>query len=166
MPRGPDVDAVVEVPGRGPTGRPVLVVFTSSACEQCQRIEPGLKRIFGLYGPQADNGHQLDVVAVLTDKDVNGRTEHARKLGPWARTDLVALMQDWNVPGTPFAVALDADHRVKGAQVVNSQMDMEALTVEKLGVLFIPHEERGEHAFPLEVEEVAPAELQTREVVR
>ncbi len=150
--RGPEVETTVDVPGRKPTGRPALVVFTSSACEQCQALEPGFKRIHALYGPDADNGHQLDLVAVLTDRDANGRAEHARELGPWARTDLIALMQDWKVPGTPFAVALDGEHRVKGAQVVNTQMEIEALAVETLGVLFIPREERGEHAFPIEVQ--------------
>lgn len=166
VPSGPAVETVVDVPGRRLTGRPALVVFTSSACEQCKRIEPGLTRMQGLYGPDAENGHQLDLVAVLTDKDVNGRADHARKLGAWARTDLVALMQDWNVPGTPFAVALDAEQRVKGAQVVNSQMDMEVLVVERLGVLFIPHEERGEHAFPVEAEQPDPGRPPTLDVVR
>lgn len=149
---GPEVEITVDVPGRKPTGRPALVVFTSSACEQCKALEPGLQRIFGLYGPDADSGHQLDLVAVLTDPEANGRANHARELGTWARTDLIALMQEWNVPGTPFAVALDAEHRVKGAQIVNTQMDMEVLAVETLGVLFIPQEERGEHTFPLEVQ--------------
>jgi thiol-disulfide isomerase/thioredoxin len=152
--RGPEVDTTVEVPGHKPAGRPALVLFTSSACEQCKALEPGLQRIHALYGPDADNGHQLDLVAVLTDRDANGRADHARELGTWARTDLIALMQDWKVPGTPFAVALDAEHRVKGAQVVNGQMDVEVLAVETLGVLFIPREDRGEHAFPLEVEQI------------
>jgi hypothetical protein len=161
---GPGIETVVDVPGREPTGRPALVVFTSAACEQCKALEPGLKRMFGLYGPHAENGHQLDLVAVLTDRDANARATHANELGSWARTDLIALMQDWKVPGTPFAVALDAEHHVKGVQVVNTQMDMEVLSVEKLGILFIPQDERGEYSFPLDVQRVPDRGVNAAEV--
>lgn len=146
---GPKAGVAVEIPGREPTGRPALVVFTSSACEQCKALEPGLQRIHAVYGPDAENGHQLDIVAVLTDRNANGRAEHARELGRFARVDLIALMQDWDIPGTPFAVALDAEHRVKGAEVVNTRMQLEMLAVQKLEILWVepaepePVEDRG-----------------------
>lgn len=145
-PSGPKTGTVVEIPGREPTGRPALVVFTSSGCEQCKVLEPGLRQIHVLYGPGAEDGHQLDLVTVLADRNLDSRAEHARELGSFARTDLIALMQDWDVPGTPFAVALDPEHRVKGAEVVNTQMQLEMLAVEKLGILFVPPEARGDAA--------------------
>lgn len=151
---GPELGTSVEIPGVDDRVRPALVVFTSSLCEQCRILEPGLQQIHSLYGPDAHDGHQLDLVAVLTDANPTGRAEHARELGGFARTDLIALMQDWSVPGTPFAVALDSDHRVRGAEVVNSQLQLEMLAVEKLGVLFVPPEERADEARVPDVHQV------------
>lgn len=134
--RGPKFGEVVEVPGRERNGRPVLVVFTSADCEQCQKIAPTLKRMAAVYGPEGEDGHQLDVVAVLTDGDLNRRRQHAAELGDFARTDLVALMQDWDVPGTPFAVALDAAHRVKRSAILGGKTQLEMLPVESLGIIW------------------------------
>lgn len=164
---GPRVGTLAAIPGREQAARPALVVFTSSECEQCRALVPGLRQIHALYGPAADNGHQLDLVAVLTDRDLDRRTEHARELGSFARPDLIALMQDWNVPGTPFAVALDAKQHVKGAEVASNQVQLEMLAVEKLGVLFIPAEERPEAAdVALDVHLAGGDRSHTQEVVR
>lgn len=141
---GPPRGAVVDVPGHEPAGRPTLVVFTSSECEQCRVLVSGLQQLDALYGPDAEEGHQLDLVAALTDRDVTSREEHARELGSFARTDMLSLMQDWDIPGTPFAVALTGEHRVEAAEVVNGQLHLEMLAVEKLGVLFVPREDDGQ----------------------
>lgn len=156
-PAGPRVGTVVDVPGRDRPGRPALVVFTSSECEECKGLEPGLQRIHAVYGPGATAGYQLDLVAVLTDRGANSRAEHARGLGSFARTDLVGLMQDWDVPGTPFAVALDAGQRVKGAEVVNTRMQLEMLAVQKLGILYVEPSEpqRAEDEVVLAIQPVA-----------
>lgn len=143
---GPKIGDVVDVPGREPAGRPALVVFTSSHCEQCKALEPALQRIHAVYGPGADDGHQLDLIAVLSDSSANRREELARELGSFARTDLISLMQDWDIPGTPFAVALDDEHRVKGAEVVNTWMHLEMLAVEKLGILWVEPSESEQAA--------------------
>lgn len=163
---GPKADTVVDLPGGQRTGRPALVVFTSSACEQCKALEPGLQQIQAVYGPDAAEGHQLDLIAVLTDRNLDSRREHARELGTFARADLIALMQDWDVPGTPFAVALDAQHRVKGAEVVNTQVQLEMLVVEKLGILFVPPEERSDDAISLEIRPARRDGSQPTEVLR
>jgi hypothetical protein len=136
VPAGPKIGTVVEVPGREQTRRPLLVVFTSATCERCKAIAPGLQRMNAIYGVHGEDGHQLDVIAVLTDRDANGRAEYARELGSFARMDLIALMQDWNVPGTPFAVALDDNLRVKAAEVVNTRLQLEMLAVQKLGIVW------------------------------
>ena len=78
VPAGPKAGATAEIPGRDRTGHPALVVFTSSECEQCRVLLPGLRRIHELYGPGATAGHQLDLIAVLTDRNVGARAEHAR----------------------------------------------------------------------------------------
>ena len=156
VPTGPKAGAMAEIPGRDRSGYPALVVFTSSECEQCRALSPGLRRIHELYGSRATAGHQLDLIAVLTDRNVGARAEHARELGGFARTDLVALMQDWDVPGTPFAVALDSGMRVRGAEVVNSQTDLEMLAVQRLGIAYVQSSEpeRAENAVALAIHQV------------
>lgn len=156
VPAGPKAGAMAEIPGRDRTGHPALVVFTSSECEQCRVLLPGLRRIHELYGPGATAGHQLDLIAVLTDRNAGSRAEHARELGGFARTDLVALMQDWDVPGTPFAVALDSGMRVRGAEVVSTRTDLEMLAVQKLGIAYVQSSEpeRAENAVELAIQQV------------
>lgn len=138
VPGGPKVGTMVEVPGREPTGRPALVVFTSSACEYCKALVPRLRWMHETYGPGADHGHQLDLIAVGTDGSAELRAEHARELDGFARTDLITLMQDWDIPGTPFAVALDAEQRVKGAEVVNTPDELETLATIGLELQPVP----------------------------
>lgn len=117
---GPPLGMLKSLPGVESTKRPALVLFTSSACPHCKALTPRLRQLYADYGPQAHHGHQLDLVAVVTDQNSPSRSEYARELGSFARTDLIALMQDWDIPGTPFAVALDTEHRVQAADVVNT----------------------------------------------
>lgn len=154
VPAGPKLGTVIDVAGREDNGRPALVVFTSSGCEHCEAIEPALERIHAVYGPDAPNGYQLDLVAVLTDRDATGRQKHAERLGGFARTDLTALMQDWDIPGTPFAVALDSKRRVKGAEVVNGRTQLEMLAVEKLGLVWVASPEATVDASSLAIQHV------------
>jgi hypothetical protein len=153
---GPRVGEIVEVPDREPTGRPLLVLFTSSECERCAMLAPWIQRMHAVYGPEADNGHQLDVLAALTDRNIATRAEHALQLGSFARTDLVALMQEWDVPGTPFAVALDGEDRIQGAEAVNTRMQLEMLAVSKLGIVWVAPPEATVEGGSLLVEHAGP----------
>lgn len=164
-PAGPKLGTVVSVPGRERSGRPGIVIFTSSECQHCEAIEPALTRMHAVYGPGAEHGHQLDVIVVLTDRNPNTRAEHARALGQIARTDLIGMMQDWNVPGTPFAVGLDERNRVKAAEVVNSQTQLEMLAAEKLGIISVATAEATLDATAFFIEHVGNGGSHRTEVV-
>lgn len=111
LPVGPKVGETKELPGQ--TGRPALVLFTSG-CTICESMLPGFRAV------RRDYANQLELFAVVTHKDPRERADYARRLGDFARTDLLGLMQDWEIPGTPYAVALDEDGVVRGAGVINS----------------------------------------------
>jgi thiol-disulfide isomerase/thioredoxin len=133
LPGGPHVGAVKNLPGYE-NGRPALVLFTSPGCPICDTLTPGFRRMHAEYGSQ------LDVVAVVSHPDAQSRAEHARELGTFARTDLPALMQDWDIPGTPYGVALSAGRQVRGAGIVNTLDQLETLAVVALGVEPVPPE--------------------------
>lgn len=99
---------------------------------------PGLRWMNETYGPGARHGQQLDLIAVGTDGSPELRAEHARELDGIMRTDLIALMQDWDIPGTPFAVALDAEQRVKGTAVANTPDELETLATIGLELRAVP----------------------------
>jgi hypothetical protein len=117
---GPDVDRLVEVPGM-PTGRPALVVFASPACTLCRFFETALPAIRANYT-------EIDVVAVVMgSEDALERSAYARRFGKSGRADIPELAKEWNVEGTPFAVGLDADHRVRVRGVANTLDHLESV---------------------------------------
>jgi thiol-disulfide isomerase/thioredoxin len=136
LPVGPKIGEVQELPGYE-RGRPVLVAFVSPDCQQCRSLLPGFRRLQTAYGDQ------LELIAVVSHADAQARTKYAREIGTFARTDLPALMQDWEVPGTPFAVALDASHRVRGTGIVNTLDQLETLAVTALAIA--PASEQPDH---------------------
>jgi len=127
LPAGPKVGARLSLPGY-PKGRPAVVAFVSPDCTQCKSLAPGFGRLHELYRDQ------LDVVAVVAHADPETRTRYAAEIGAFARTDMPALMQDWEIPGTPYAVALDGSRRVKGGGIVNTLDQLETLAVTALAL--------------------------------
>jgi thiol-disulfide isomerase/thioredoxin len=150
IPVGPKVGTVKELPGYE-TGRPALVAFISPDCPQCHSLAPGFRKMYSAYG------HQLELVTVVSHADAHARAEYAREIGSFARTDLPALMQDWEIPGTPFAVALDAERRVRGTGIINTLDQLETLAVTALAVAPNPETSDGNGAggSPQAVESVA-----------
>ncbi len=53
---------------------------------------------------------------------------YAERVGSLARTDLHHLYEAWAVPGTPFAVGLDAENRVVFSGVVNTLDQLETVS--------------------------------------
>lgn len=117
---GPDVDRLVELPGI-PPGRPALVVFASPGCTLCRFFETAVPAIRANY-------REIDVVAVVMGtEDVLERSAYARRFGESGRADIPQLAKDWNVEGTPFAVGLDAEHRVRIRGVANTLDHLESV---------------------------------------
>lgn len=148
---GPRLGVQLNLPGRVDEERPALVVFTSPGCQQCKVVAPFLAGVHAAYGPGCRFRHQLDLIAIVTDQDPIIRQQYVDDLGTFARADLVELMQDWDVPGTPFVVALDANNIVRASELVNSQMQLEMIAVERLGATFVAPEHRDDQPATLQI---------------
>lgn len=118
---GPEVGMIEEFEGFVADSS-ALVLFVAPDCQPCRELEPSFPA-FRRAWPEV----QL-VVAVAHGTDEE-RREHARAVGSFARADLHSLYQRWEIQGTPFAVALDRDHRVRGKGVVNTFDQMEQLAL-------------------------------------
>jgi thiol-disulfide isomerase/thioredoxin len=135
IPAGPKIGSVLPVRG-SELRRPLLVAFVSPECTQCRALLPGFARLVSAYRDQ------LQLIVVVSNADEAARREYAEELGSFARADLAGLYDEWNVPGTPFAVALDAERRVRGSAVVNTLDQLETVAVAALAVMPVPSEER------------------------
>lgn len=117
---GPDRGTVVDIPGTT-IGKPKVVVFIDTGCNICKPLLTAIPTVRREY-PEAE------FVAIVSGDDDVHRASYARQLGDAARLDLAKLLKTWNVPGTPFGVAIDAAGVVSGSGVVNSLDQLEALT--------------------------------------
>jgi hypothetical protein len=106
---------------------PSILVFLNPTCQVCPVVAaalPDLEREFP----------EVEVVPVVVGPATEEKLEYARGLGPRARTDLDGTYESWNVPGTPFAVGVTSDRRVRVAGVVNSFPQLETLVQTVLNV--------------------------------
>lgn len=117
--QGPDVDTLVELPGV-PAGRPALVVFASPTCTLCRYLEAAIPAV------QSNYAEIEVVVAIIGSDDEEQRLRYGRRFGDAGRPDLVSMAKEWNVEGTPFAVGLDAEHRVRVRGVANTLDHLES----------------------------------------
>ena len=136
---GPQVGDIKELPGNR-RKRPALVLFTSPGCALCKELEPGFRKL------HADWAQQVDIVAVVSSENVEEREAYARELGSFARADLASLTKDWEIPGTPYAVALDNGGRVQGAGIVTKSHHLDGLAIASLGLEAVARPEPDRHA--------------------
>jgi hypothetical protein len=108
---GEDAREVLESP-------PGVVLFVSPGCPLCEPIVARLGAFRKSYP-------KLTVVPVVVGADARDRAFSTKVEG--AKPDLDGVYRRWNVPGTPFAVAVGADGRVVARGVVNTVTQMEAL---------------------------------------
>lgn len=116
---GPDLSSFDPRP-EFPPGRARLVLFMAPRCPPCDELRPHLPTLRSAYPA-------LDLIAVVGLADEAARNEYADNLGPIARTDLTVLFEEWRVPGTPFAVALDEAAQPRRAGVVNNLSQLETM---------------------------------------
>jgi hypothetical protein len=123
---GPELGMVVDTTVV-PRGKPAIVLFVSPVCELCKPIVAAL--------PTLRRHHRaLTFVPVVTGDDTARRDRYAQKIFG-ARTDLNHVYEDWEIPGTPFAVAIGAQGRIRSRAVVNNLPQLETLA----GALLAPH---------------------------
>jgi thiol-disulfide isomerase/thioredoxin len=116
---GPPVGQALEFEGLD-VSRPAIVLFLSPDCQICKPLLPAIPALQRNY-------RELGVVTVVTGQDEARRGAYAEQIGESARTDLPELMKDWLIPGTPYAVGLDAGGVVNKSGVVNSLDQLESL---------------------------------------
>ncbi len=103
----------------GPPGAARLVVVLSPGCEPCHRLAPAV-RALDVAG--------LEVVAAVAESaDDSERRSLLEALAARGRPDLADLVDDWKIPGTPFAVRLDTAGVVTAAGPVLDDEDLRAL---------------------------------------
>lgn len=107
---GPPGMSEVTIP-RLATGTPTLAIFMSPGCPYCEDLAPALPGLVTEYQGL------VNVVPIIIGGDQRERVRYAQTLPIPARADLPHLETDWNVPGTPFAVAIDHRSRVRAAYV-------------------------------------------------
>ncbi len=143
---GPARGTVVEIPGV-PGDTPAIVVFVSPTCEVCKPLLPAVPTIDRHYPDVA-------LVTAISGGSRADREAYAARVGPTARPDLHKLYDAWGIPGTPFAVGVDRDRRVRIAGVVNNLDQLEGL-VESL-ILAPPLADEAIIDDPLLVADPAP----------
>lgn len=103
---------------------PGVLVFLSPGCSMCESLIPALRPLAKAYPT-------LTLIAI-PGGDEDERAFYAQKIGDLARPDLFHLYREWDVPGTPFAVGVDASGTVRGTGVVNNLEHLESLVTTTL----------------------------------
>jgi thiol-disulfide isomerase/thioredoxin len=128
---GPTIGSVLELP-RAERGRASVVLFVAPNCTPCKDLLPSVPVVARHY-------RELEFVMVVTGKDEADRLSYGQALdGVSVRPDWHGLYEEWQIPGTPYAVGLDEDGVVRGAGVVNVLDHLEALAEAVLGPLNLP----------------------------
>jgi hypothetical protein len=116
---GPEAGTVVDIDTLSP-GVPAIVLFLAPGCEVCKPIAAALPVMRRTYAG-------LRLLPVVVGDDERAKGAYAAGLNGDARTDLDGLFRDWNVPGTPFAVGVGEDGRVRTSGIVNNLPQLETL---------------------------------------
>ena len=116
---GPEAGTQVTIDSLRP-GVPAVVLFLSPGCDICKPIAVALPAMRRSYAG-------LQLLPVVVGDDDPATHAYAATLGGHARTDLDTLYREWEVPGTPFAVGVGEDGRVKTSGIVNSLPQLETL---------------------------------------
>ena len=97
--------------GGPPSGRPLVVVAVSAGCAACDRLVPALRDI-------AASHPEVDLVVAVAPSP--GAAALRASLGPLADERMWQLLsRHRRVPGTPYAISLDASRRVLAASGVD-----------------------------------------------
>jgi hypothetical protein len=126
MPRdvggGPDPTVSLDLGSLGFAGEGggVVFAFVSPNCQMCE----------ALHGPMttlADRYPSVSVAAVISYGSEEERRLLTQKLEPVARPDLGYLVDEWEIPGTPYVVSTDASGRIRARGVVSTSEQFEMM---------------------------------------
>jgi hypothetical protein len=116
---GPAIGSHVTIPGVELV-KPTLVSFVSPNCGMCEEVGKAIPVV-------AANYPELEVLSIVGGAVGPDRDRYLAMLGRGARTDLTQMLERWEVPGTPFVVAIDADGYVQRSGIVNTLDQLESL---------------------------------------
>lgn len=97
-----------------------LLVFLSTNCPSCRSVEKVLDVV-------AEHYPELTLVPLVLGDLAVQREEYAERLSVRGRADFQDLAIEWSIPGTPYAVGVDAGGYVIHCGIVNSLDQLEAL---------------------------------------
>ncbi len=132
---GPDPGTVVEVADLD-RERPAIILFVSPTCRICSPLLPALPVVQTHYA-------ELQLIAAVIGGDASSRWDYAQGIGDAARLDLGELETEWEVPGTPYAVAVGRDGRVLAKGVANSLDHLEQLAEVVVAAPIVESESDG-----------------------
>ncbi len=100
-------------------GRSQVVLFLAPSCDLCKPIADALPLVGRHYS-------DIPVIpAVVGQEGDETRSRYAATLGSNATISLRHLFVKWNVPGTPFAVGIDAHGQILLSGIVNNLPQLE-----------------------------------------
>lgn len=123
---GPEIGSELVVPGTT-RGTPTVVTFLAPRCPPCEELVPSLPVLRERYP-------EVELVAIVALGDDEERMSYAKSVGTFARADVPELFEEWHVQGTPFAIALDRDGRVRHRGVANTLDQLETLAEAALAL--------------------------------
>jgi hypothetical protein len=97
-----------------------VLAFISPNCQLCEQLHAPLVAL-GSHYPA------VQVNAVVSYGSEEERRLLAASLDGIARLDLGHLVDDWNIPGTPYAVSFDRSGRLRGRGVVTTTAQLEMM---------------------------------------
>lgn len=115
---GPPQGEQVEVSGLRPQ-TPAIIVFMSPECKVCPPVAAAFPKLRRSYP-------RVNLVAAVMGEHEDIKKKYASRLrGAKARLDLDHLFRYWQIPGTPYAVGVDREHRVVTSGIVNNLPQLE-----------------------------------------
>jgi hypothetical protein len=103
-----------------------VILFVAPNCGPCATLLTGI-------GAAIRNFPELAMQAAIVGPDTAERERYTEELVVPPNPQLDHLFTSWEVPGTPFAVGIDAHGVVADAGVVNNLPQFEALCVRTAG---------------------------------
>lgn len=135
--QGPDIDSKLkpaqaqDIAGSalnlGASGKPTLMVFTSTDCKLCGELRPDLKRF-------AEDHPEIRTLVICAGgrKEVAGWADGLAEVAELVPDPGYRLSARYGVGLTPFLVAADASGTVRANGIVNDQRGLEAAAEQAL----------------------------------
>jgi hypothetical protein len=119
---GPDPTTALDLASLGYSERRggVLFAFVSPNCQMCEALHSPMLTL-------AERYPAVSVAAVIAYGSQEERGLLVQTLDGIARPDLAHLVDEWEIPGTPYVVSTDASGRIRARGVVSTSGQLEMM---------------------------------------